>query len=375
MRKAEITRSAHIDGSVHRVVSAQELQNEWTPELRLAVHIGQESDVEAVSRLRCGGLSNLGWIESNTLQPGDVFVMRRDGTEATVLFRESDRHHALFLTNRCNSRCLMCSQPPTSQDDSWLVQEALETIRHMRRLPSVLGITGGEPTLLGMGLRHVIDAILRREPSTRIEVLTNGRLLGDKALADSLLRGLPPLVSWLVPLYGHVNFLHDFVVQSPGAFDETLNGLLTLRSYEQPIQLRVVLIESVLKVLPELCAFVGRNLPFVREVSMMAVEPIGFALANTQECHVDLGDWSASLENAARVLSRHGVRQILMNVPLCALPETLWPAAQRSISDWKNIYPEECRQCRVRELCCGTFAWSERTWRPTAIKAIEKAAT
>ena len=38
----------------------------------------------------------------------------------------------------------------------------------------------------------------------------------------------PARCTWMVPLYGHADFLHDYIVQSPGAFDETIDGLLTL---------------------------------------------------------------------------------------------------------------------------------------------------
>ena len=47
------------------------------------------------------------------VEEGDVVVPHAAKGEIIVLLRESDTHHALFMTNRCNSRCLMCSQPPT----------------------------------------------------------------------------------------------------------------------------------------------------------------------------------------------------------------------------------------------------------------------
>ena len=49
-----------------------------------------------------------------------------------------------------------------------------------------------------------------------------------------MLQGLNAPVAWLVPLYGHCDFLHDFVVQSPGAFEETIEGLLTLKPIDSP---------------------------------------------------------------------------------------------------------------------------------------------
>jgi len=350
----------------------ESIAEEWQPDLQLAVKVESSEQRRLVGQLRVGGLENVGWIQAPDLHIGDVFVPNVDKAQATVLIRESDVHHSLPMTNRCNSYCLMCSQPPTRQNDDWLVAEALDVVAHMRQSPSVLGLSGGEPLLLGKALRRVLDSIASKHPTTQVEVLTNGRLLSNQAVAEDVLNGLTVPTSWLVPLYGHADFLHDFVVQARGAFEETLAGLLVLQERSQPIQLRVVLIEPVLQVLPELCEFIGRNLPFVREVALMACEPTGFALANADLCAVDLADWTPTLMKSASVLRRHRVRYLLMNTPLCALPRQMWKDAHRSISDWKNVFAPECDGCAVRQKCSGLFAWHERRWKPTKIKAIEE---
>jgi len=171
-------------------------------------------------------------------------------------------------------------------------------------------------------------------------------------------------------LYGHANFVHDFVVQAHGAFDETLAGLLALQEHRQEIQLRTVLIEPVLQVLTELAGFVGRNLPFVRQFALMGCEPIGFALANRDQCEVNLAAWEMTLHQVSRVLNRYAVPHLFMNMPLCALPHALWPLAHRSISDWKNTYAAECSSCSVRTDCTGLFAWHEKGWKPAPLKSI-----
>jgi His-Xaa-Ser system radical SAM maturase HxsC len=208
---------------------------------------------------------------------------------------------------------------------------------------------------------------------TRVEVLSNGRLFSHPEVAQEILKDLTAKVQWLIPLYGHSDFLHDFVVQSPGAFDETIAGLLALQNYGQSVQLRVVLIRPVLENIDELCSFIGRNLPFISMLALMACEPIGFALANREHCEVDLADWGDVLSVCARILNRFQIPFIFMNFPLCGLPKPLWRNAQRSISDWKNSYAEECIRCSVKNECSGLFAWYERGWKPTRIKAIREA--
>lgn len=370
MRKVQASFSPVTEARVHRVITYANVAAEWAPDLHLLVLTQETDEKVGVEGLQEAGLPNISWVQSAELLEGDIVVPRPAKNEAVVLFRESDTHHALFMTNRCNSHCLMCSQPPTPADDSWLVKEAIDTIQHMRTPPLTLGLTGGEPLLLRANLRRILDAVAEHLPGTHIEVLTNGRLFSDGQVAEQILAGLSTPVRWLVPLYGHADFVHDFVVQAPGAFDETLAGLMALQAQQQDVQLRVVLIEPVLRVLPELAGFIGRNLPFVREVALMGCEPIGFALANRDLCEVDLAQWSDTLALAARQLRRHEIPHLMMNAPLCALPQVLWPIAHRSISDWKNVYATECEECSVKASCSGLFAWHERGWKPAPLRTI-----
>ncbi|MGC3963624.1 MAG: His-Xaa-Ser system radical SAM maturase HxsC [Rhodocyclaceae bacterium] len=394
MRSWSVSLLNHSERAVKRVVSLGSLANAWDRDLNFLVPVRTSDELTEVQALIERGLSNLTPIAPTALSESislksrrvvvgdevdiiedDVVVIDSLQSRLQVLHRRDDRHHSLFLTNRCNSNCLMCSQPPTRHDDSWLVGEALEHIRHISEAPKTIGITGGEPLLCGAGFRRVVDELVRRFPHTKIEVLTNGRLLADRSAATPILDGLSPNVSWLVPLYGHADFLHDFVVQSHGAFDETLAGLLMLQEHRQPIQLRTVLIEPVLENLPKLCEFIGMNLPFVRAVALMGCEPIGFALANRAQCEVDLGRWHIALEMGLRMLDWLHVPALLMNMPMCAVPSALRGYARQSISDWKQVYANECGGCLEKDRCCGLFSWHDRGWKPAPLTPIREVAS
>lgn len=373
MRQVNVeVRTVAVRG-IHRVVEIATFAEQWQDDLQFLVLAIDAASFIQVEKWRERGLRNIAAVEAAGLEEGDIVDFDPARGKATVLFRESDVHHSLFLTNRCNSYCLMCSQPPTRQDDGWLVEQAIDIVQHVRTSPAVMGISGGEPLLAATGLERVLATIKHCWPETQVEVLTNGRLLHEARVKQALFSDMPTNVRWLVPLYGHADFLHDFVVQSPGAFDETLDGLLTLQSMQQPIQLRIVLIQPVLEVLDELCRFIGQNLPFVECVALMACEPTGFALANRDICELDLFDAGLMLDQASRVLDRYQVRHVFMNAPLCALPPRLWSRATRSISDWKNTYADACAKCSVRDRCCGLFAWHEMNWKPTKLKPIEVA--
>jgi hypothetical protein len=55
-----------------------------------------------------------------------------------------------------------------------------------------------------------------------------------------------------------------------------------------------------------------------------------------------------------------GMNVSIYNHQLCVLDRSLWPFAKKSISDWKNMYLDECASCGVLESCGGLFKWAEK---------------
>lgn len=388
MRKIKLDSVTKHTPQIFRVLSLDNLDIEWLPNQSILVPVTSVQEVEIFDRYIQAGLDNLYSIyssdlldkvgannlfisEQQVLKSNDVVTIDPYKKNLSVLLRASDTHHTLFLTNRCNNYCIMCSQPPTKHDDSWLIQQALEIIDHLSYEPMNIGLTGGEPLLLDEQLRLIIDTIHNKFPSTEIDVLTNGRLFSNPKIAESVLSNLETKVNWLVPLYGHADLLHDFVVQQHSAFEETLEGLYILQHYEQPIQLRIVLVKPVLENLIDLCAYIRTNLPFVKEVALIGCEPIGFALANKELSQVDIKDWWDQLNAAVDLLLSIKTRLILMNIPLCCLPQSLWQYTAKSISDWKNTYDDVCNSCEIKVDCCGLFSWYKSGWVPSTLSPIK----
>jgi His-Xaa-Ser system radical SAM maturase HxsC len=388
MRKSRIDVKNLDQRQVFRVCEIGTLEQEWVSDINFLIPIRTIADESTVNNLITHGLHNLTPIYGNSAEAydqahqltgslqdfhaGDVVALTPSRNMVTTLFRESDQHHSIFITNQCNSLCLMCSQPPTTQDDSWLINEAMQLIRHIKTSPISIGLTGGEPLLRGKSIRLLVEMIAEHHPSTHINILTNGRLLAEEAFSSDLLSNLNVPVSWLVPLYGHADFLHDFIVQKPKAFEETLAGLLNLQKYHQTIQIRIVLIAHLLPYLTDLCEFITRNIPFATEVVLMGCEPTGFALANAEICFTDIRVWNPTLLKAIQTLEQGNIPVKIMNVPLCALESTLWKYAIQSISDWKRVFTTECECCEVKDSCCGLFAWHEKGWKPTILKALKR---
>jgi His-Xaa-Ser system radical SAM maturase HxsC len=291
------------------------------------------------------------------LSEGDVVALNPTGSVRT-LYRLASRHNVLFATDRCNSLCLMCSQPPKEGDDSKRVHELLRLIDLIDPNTEELGITGGEPTLLGEGLLHVIRKCAEDLPRTALHVLSNGRLFYYDAYARRLAEIGHPNMMVGIPLYSDVDCHHDYVVQARGAFDETLIGLHNLARFDVAVELRIVVHRLTFSRLGKLADFIFRNLPFAAHVTFMGLEPIGLAIPNLDELWIDPWDYRAELEDAMLRLASYGLKVSIYNHQLCTLPTTLWSYARQSISDWKNEYLPVCNTCQIMPRCGGFFTSS-----------------
>lgn len=301
---------------------------------------------------------------------GDVIRLRSGSSLASILFRRGSNSNTLFATDRCNSLCLMCSQPPRDERDDWRVQEILDVISLVDRDEEQLGITGGEPTLLGDGLLQVIAACKDQLPQTFLHILTNGRRFADASWSRAATGVGHPRIMWAVPVYADGPDLHDYIVQARGAFDETLRGLYHLAVARSAVEIRVVLHRLTVPRLGALANFIYRNLPFVRHVALMGLEPMGFAKINRELLWIDPLDYVSELSDACLHLHARGMNVSIYNLPLCVLPQHLWQFARRSISDWKNDFASECGGCAIRDQCAGFFKSAGNSWRSRGIHAI-----
>ncbi len=302
------------------------------------------------------------------LSAGDVVYLHPSGY-VRVLYRRDSPHNFIFATDRCNSLCLMCSQPPKDVDDSDRISEHLRLVDLIDPATPQLGITGGEPTLLKDDFLRLVEHCKHRLPTTALHVLTNGRMFYYRDFARRLGEIAHPDLMLGIPLYSDVDSEHDFVVQARGAFDETVLGLQHLAEYRVSIEIRVVLHRLTVPRLERLAEFVARNLPFVDHVALMGLEMTGLVHANLSELWIDPFDYQSELRRATEFLRAAGLTVSIYNHQLCVLAPELWQFARRSISDWKNVYLDECDSCDRRDQCGGFF--QSGTKRPSAhIRAI-----
>ncbi len=332
---------------------------ERVPDLRnyAGVLIEHGAEDRLPANLDCpviSGYDDLGFISQDTV------VAVNPGSGAThLLYRPESLHNVIFTTVRCNSNCLMCSQPPVLSADEGIVDEHLRLIDLIKEPPEAMGITGGEPTLLKDGLIRILARLKERFPDTPVQMLTNGRLFAYEDFVKALGEVRHPDFILDVPLYADVASIHDYIVQAEGAFDETIQGLYHAAKHGLNIEIRVVLHRQTLPRLLNLMEYIYRNLTFVSHVALMGLENMGYVKKNWDLLWIDPFEYSGILEKAVKYLFYRGIPVSIYNLQLCLMPKSIWCFMRRSISDYKNIYIEPCNGCGVRKYCAGLFLSSK----------------
>jgi len=292
------------------------------------------------------------------LNEGDLVVASQDGNVKT-LYRVNSFHNTLLATERCNSNCLMCSQPPRDRNDIHRLYGIYEKMIPM--IPKdcfELMISGGEPTLMGELFFQLLGLIKSNLPETEIHVLTNGRSFAWNNLAEKLAALEYNRMMLGIPIYADYYQLHDYIVQARDAFNQTILGIHNLARYDQRIEIRVVLHQQSIPRLTKLARYIYKNLPFVEHVTFMGLEYVGYTPHNIDKLWIDPHDYMEELGESVEFLAGQGMYVSIYNSQLCILPEALWKYSKKSISDWKQSYLPECERCSKLDDCGGLFTWN-----------------
>ena len=293
--------------------------------------------------------------ELEYLGEDDVVALKSGDSHIRVLYRKSSNQNSILLTERCNHYCLMCSQPPKNIDDSYLMAETKDLVKLIPQDTLEIGFTGGEPTLYGDEFISLMQLCKNYLPNTAVHILSNGRAFKDIEFARKYAAICHPDMMLGIPLYSDDPVSHNHIVQAENAFDETLRGILNLKSLNQAVEIRVVMHKLNIDRLRNLCEFITRNLLFVDQVALMGLEIIGFTRANLDSLWIDPYEYRDQLSEAVGILNSYGIKVSVYNSQLCLVNKDVEPFYRRSISDWKNEYAPECEGCTRISECGGFF--------------------
>lgn len=297
---------------------------------------------------------------------GDVVLINPNG-EIIFLYEKTSLHNAILATERCNHRCIMCPQPPIALEKD-KTDFNIELLSLFDKSTKEVGITGGEPTLIGDNLFKIIKHIQKELPGAAISFLSNGVKFADKSFALKLAQCKHRDLQIDVPLFSDIAEEHNAVVGAK-TFYKTVQGLYNLALFRQKIGLRVVIHKKTYKRLPQFADYIYHNFPFVSQVAFIQMETTGLAKENIADLWIDPYDYNEELRQAVLLLADRGMNPYIYNAQLCVLPEDVRKYAMQSISDWKDIYLPECENCSLKGQCGGFFE-SNRDHHSEHIKPI-----
>lgn len=308
----------------------------------------------------------------SVLNCGDIIYIKADGT-ASILYTKGQPEVDLFITNKCNSNCVMCplSETVRRQNNSGQLEWILDFINLLPAYLPYINITGGEPTLEKDRFVVVMSRLREKFQHTEFQLLTNGRSLADKAFLDRLISFMPYNIRIAIPLHSSNEWLHDSITQSKGSFKQTDYAIRNLLDAQQKVELRIVLSKLNLPSVADTVRYITKEYAGVFVVNFIGMEMMGNAARNRAALWEDYAIVFRQIRDSVRYLIEHGIDTQLYNFPLCAVDQGYWPLVPKSITGYKIRYKEECENCSVKGICGGFFYSTLKLMDPT-VRVIKR---
>lgn len=285
----------------------------------------------------------------------DIFYVNNG--KLNLFHKGDDYHHCLFLTNQCNSNCIMCpdSEGIRRKKSNITLENLLEQIRVFPDNIKSIDITGGEPTLLKNDLYVLIEEIFSKNSDVSLMILSNGRSFASRIFTQNIKKYNDKNIKLEIPIHSFDREIHDKIAGCDGSFDQTLQGIYNLHEMEIPIGIRIVVSKLNYSHLDKIIEFIAKKLRFITYINIMGLEMMGNAFKNKNDVWIDFDYLKNPLQKAVQLCFNHGIEPQLFNYPLCLFERKYWPCYRRSITPSKIRYMEKCDTCNTKDYCGGFF--------------------
>lgn len=302
------------------------------------------------------GVTDLSEKFLNSLSEGDIVSVLENGV-VNVLWQCNSDENLLFLTDYCNSHCIMCPQTQLPNIAHYY-QQAICILELVKDTPKYLCLSGGEPTFLKNEYLTVLSMIKNKFPNIALQILTNGKNFADFTFAKNSVLTSPVDTLYAIPIYSGNPELHDEIVCSKGSFNKAIYGILNLYRLQQNIEIRIVITKKNYRDLSNIAHFIYWNMPFVFRIAFMGMETHGAASDNLKEVWIEPVEYMKYLQEAVLFLNDRMLNVSIYNLPHCLLSNELKNFAQDSISEWKKSFLYVCKNCSKASICSGVFSTS-----------------
>lgn len=274
--------------------------------------------------------------------------------------------------NKCNSRCVICTNP----DDFWKEQDySYNYIKSKLRMLSgrikSITVTGGEPTI-HPDFSKIVELIKRELPTVEINLLTNGRRLCYAPFARKCceLNNLNIAIS----LHGYNARTHDRVTAVKGSFTQSCRGITNILRYKkkgQSLEIRVVITKFNYLFINKILRFICARFPGADRLTLVFMEIEGEAKENIKKTGITYTDFKGYLEEIEELIPKFKEFR-LYHFPLCAIDKRFWKYIWNTLPREEVMYPGQCKKCWCRLLCLGVHKGYIETYGNKEFHALGK---
>jgi len=269
----------------------------------------------------------------------------------------------------CNNRCRFCVQGDKRYEyGNKSTDEIKQTLAEGRKDADQIVFTGGEVTI-----RPDFPELVAHAKSLGFKVIqlqSNGRALASMEYARKVRDA--GITEFSPAIHGPNPEIHDYLVNAPGAFKQTVKGVLNAKQLGLPVILNSVITLVNYRHLPAMARlFVSLH---VDQYQFAFVHALGSAAKNWDEIVPRFRDIEPFVKEGLQVGIDAGVRVMTEAIPLCILsgyeryaaefiiPRTKVFDANWTVDDYTKFRitegkakAESCRSCRHDPYCEGPW--------------------
>jgi len=265
----------------------------------------------------------------------------------------------IAIWNRCNSHCVMCTNPFTFQLEESLpysfdnIKQRWSNVR--LKSNDVVGLTGGEP-IIHPDFFKIIHWFRTQYPKNKIAIASNGRMFYYQSFIKNLLKINNLLVE--IAIHGYDERSHDMITRVKGSFKQTVEGIHNIFRYKnnsQELEIRIIITKLTYKNLDKILAFVKNEFDVeqIRDITLIFMEMEGQAKDNFNIVGITYKEVMKYLPQVVNEWVSQFNDFRLYHFPLCVLPPKLWRYSWRTLRGEEVMFLPRCNKCSFKKYCLG----------------------
>ena len=270
----------------------------------------------------------------------------------------------ICIWNKCNSRCIMCTNPSDFQakdpykDYSFNeLKKRISGIRIFDNKGNLIDdkviLTGGEPTI-HPDFFKILSFIRKKFSPVMIELDTNGRRFYYSSFTKRVL-GFGK-INVYTSLHGFDERTHDAITRTPGSFFQTVKGIQNLLKYKKfglhELELRIIITKLTYKYVEKILKFIKENFSQVDRIVIIFMEMEGQAGKNFKIVGLTNTRFQRFIPGIAKWIPKFKEFRFY-HFPLCTIYPSLWKYVWRTLPDYEVTFLPKCETCLYKKYCLG----------------------